>query len=192
MTRLALALQPPHLVGNRLCVPPLLAACHEHDIALARVGVGVFEKEKLVDAVVLQRRRLGNRAERAGKGLFNDEVFLAANLSSQEIRTEPQRGAGTASDETERSWQSKVTRQENLPPRDGAAGRDAPGRARRPRQSRHAAPSRSGCAAADGTRWVQLWASCIGFRPAVTPRPTFAADRFPRSFYVQFYFRIPL
>ena len=67
-----------------LCVTAALATGHEDDIALARVGISVFEKEKLVDAIVLERRDFGYGAYGAGEALFDDEVFLAAN-SLEEI-----------------------------------------------------------------------------------------------------------
>ena len=57
-----------------------LAARNENDIALARVGILVLEKEEVVDAVVAQSGRLDDDAERAGEVLLNDEVLLAADL----------------------------------------------------------------------------------------------------------------
>ena len=57
-----------------------LAPRHEDDIALARIGVIVLEKEELVDAVLLQGRDLDDVADRAGQTALDDQVLLAPNL----------------------------------------------------------------------------------------------------------------
>lgn len=66
--------------GYGLCMAAALAAGQKDDIALTGVGVGVFEEEKLVDAVVLQRGDLDDGSDGAGEALFEDEVLLATDL----------------------------------------------------------------------------------------------------------------
>jgi hypothetical protein len=50
---------------NRLGVMPALPTRNEHDIALASVRIIVFEKEELVNAVVVKRRHLDHVTDRA-------------------------------------------------------------------------------------------------------------------------------
>ena len=53
---------------------------HEHHIALACIGIVVFEKEELVHSVILKCRDLDHGANGAGKTSFDDEVLFTADL----------------------------------------------------------------------------------------------------------------
>lgn len=57
-----------------------LAACHEYDIALARIGIVVLQEEELIDTIFLQRRYLDHDANWARQASLDDEILLSANL----------------------------------------------------------------------------------------------------------------
>lgn len=83
------------------------ASRHEHHIALACIGIVVFDEEELVHAVILERRDLDYVANGASKTSFDDEVLFTADLwrerkkgpliaRSSDIRFESYQGGGRA------------------------------------------------------------------------------------------------
>ena len=68
------------LTSNRRRMAGAFAPRHENHIALAGVGIVVFDEEELVDAVILERRDLDHGTDGAGETSFDNEVLLTANL----------------------------------------------------------------------------------------------------------------
>ncbi len=81
------------LTGDSLGMATALAARDEDDVVLAGIRVVVFEKEELVDAVVVERRDLDDDADGAGQALLDDEVLLPADLG---LVTSKSRGVALA------------------------------------------------------------------------------------------------
>lgn len=55
----------------------------EDDIPLGCRDVAAFQKEELIDTIVLQGLHLDDCSDGAGEALFDDEVLLALDLCSR-------------------------------------------------------------------------------------------------------------
>lgn len=68
------------LTCDRLGVKGRFAPGHENDIALASIGIVVFEEEELVDTIILQGRDFDNGADGTSQTTFDDKILLAPDL----------------------------------------------------------------------------------------------------------------
>jgi hypothetical protein len=58
------------------------SSCNEHYIALADVGIPVFQEEHLVNPIVLESGKLDKKAYWTSQALFKDEILLPSNLQA--------------------------------------------------------------------------------------------------------------
>lgn len=61
----------------------------EDDVPLGSRDIAAFQKEELIDTIVLQGLHLDNCSDGAGEALFDDEVLLALDLLPREGRAGP-------------------------------------------------------------------------------------------------------
>lgn len=71
------------LTCDRLSMAGTLPTSNEDDIALCGPDIVAFQKEELIDTVVLKSRDFDYGSDWAGEALLDDEILLALDLHRQ-------------------------------------------------------------------------------------------------------------
>ncbi|KAK5624599.1 hypothetical protein RRF57_000314 [Xylaria bambusicola] len=81
----ALRRQKTPLTSDGLHVASTLPSCHKNRIALASIGIVVFQKKELINAVIVQGRDFDDDANRTGQAALDDKILLAADLYTDPV-----------------------------------------------------------------------------------------------------------